>query len=673
MKKRQKSFIAVIIILTTLFSVQQVAAQEWNLTSYQALYLNTINQQINITQFSEFSRIAKVTLNTTLFPKETYRQKVLEQYLNVEANINGSNVVYTWRLPPGNLNFTVYSKLRTKAVHRQIDAKVKFPLEKIPKEVRSYLNATEHINLNNAKIRRLASELAEGEDDLFVVVFKIFNWVYSNINYSTKPDVANSVKNASWVLQNKRGACDELAALTISMLRVLHIPARYVAGQAFSNYQQEGWQNHAWVEVYFPGYGWLPLDVAYGEFGFVDSSHISFFSSEDVANTPSVLSYDVSDANISLSKPIINTTLLETSGDIKDEQEFYQLNIEPYKERVGIGSHNYLVVTLNNSNDYYVVAKIKLLGTKGLNYYNELEKFVLLKPNEFYREYFIVKTMENVSDRFVVTYPVKVVSLRGYEASCSFEMRKDFEYYNYDRISSIVKTLERTEKRENKNFSHSLKLKCTKLDNLTYVNETIHFSCKISNSGNVNLLNIKLCSRSSCIPIDLDIGQSKELYFNETLTMPGYADFIFSADARNVGVSDVITVKVLKYPKLEIAKLTYPVELGYKDKGQISMLINNTAGSQVSEVYVDIKHKFIQAVYPLPDFYTAKLVKLNFEGKDLDIGENEFNITIHYKDLKGRAYNTTATIDIQLTKLTFIQKIPIYLRKFFVWLDSLFR
>jgi hypothetical protein len=65
----------------------------------------------------------------------------------------------------------------------------------------------------------------------------------------------------------RQGYCDYFASSMVVMLRTLGIPARYVLGYAsgaFDASRQEyrvlELNYHAWVEAYFPGYGWIPFE-----------------------------------------------------------------------------------------------------------------------------------------------------------------------------------------------------------------------------------------------------------------------------------------------------------------------------------------------------------------------------------------------------------------------------
>ena len=70
---------------------------------------------------------------------------------------------------------------------------------------------------------------------------------------------------AHFVAEGKRGYCQHFAGAMALMLRMLGIPARVAVGFTSGTHEDGGWtvtdhNAHAWVEVWFPGYGWLPFD-----------------------------------------------------------------------------------------------------------------------------------------------------------------------------------------------------------------------------------------------------------------------------------------------------------------------------------------------------------------------------------------------------------------------------
>jgi transglutaminase-like putative cysteine protease len=84
-----------------------------------------------------------------------------------------------------------------------------------------------------------------------------------------------------FVTQTKRGYCQHFAGAMTLMLRYLGIPARVAAGFTSGSYDKDKheWtvtdhEAHTWVEVYFPGWGWIPFDPTPGR-GTLDARYSS--------------------------------------------------------------------------------------------------------------------------------------------------------------------------------------------------------------------------------------------------------------------------------------------------------------------------------------------------------------------------------------------------------------
>jgi transglutaminase-like putative cysteine protease len=89
-------------------------------------------------------------------------------------------------------------------------------------------------------------------------------------SYSEQPESIPGVPPlVSFVGYTKTGYCQHFAGGMAVMLRLLGIPARVAAGFVAGKYRDGAWRvtdhdAHAWVEVWFAGYGWLPFDPTPG-------------------------------------------------------------------------------------------------------------------------------------------------------------------------------------------------------------------------------------------------------------------------------------------------------------------------------------------------------------------------------------------------------------------------
>ena len=107
----------------------------------------------------------------------------------------------------------------------------------------------------------------------YAAALALESWFRSTggFTYTTHPHFPSASRLLDFVLQTKRGYCQHFAGAMTLMLRYLGIPARVAEGFVSGAYDPKTrtWtvtdhDAHAWVEVWFGGYGWLPFDPTPG-------------------------------------------------------------------------------------------------------------------------------------------------------------------------------------------------------------------------------------------------------------------------------------------------------------------------------------------------------------------------------------------------------------------------
>jgi transglutaminase-like putative cysteine protease len=96
----------------------------------------------------------------------------------------------------------------------------------------------------------------------------IENYLRNNYGYTLDLSGTPPVDPLAYFLFEKRaGHCEYFAAAMTVMMRTLGVPARYVNGFLPGEYNDVGEDYiirasdaHSWVEVFFPGYGWMTFD-----------------------------------------------------------------------------------------------------------------------------------------------------------------------------------------------------------------------------------------------------------------------------------------------------------------------------------------------------------------------------------------------------------------------------
>jgi transglutaminase-like putative cysteine protease len=114
----------------------------------------------------------------------------------------------------------------------------------------------------------LAEQLAGRARTPYDAVARLENWFVASgeFHYSNHPPVI-APPLVNFVTRTRAGYCQYFAGAMTLMLRYLGIPSRVAVGFAGSAYSasRHAWlvtdtEAHAWVEVWFKGYGWVPFD-----------------------------------------------------------------------------------------------------------------------------------------------------------------------------------------------------------------------------------------------------------------------------------------------------------------------------------------------------------------------------------------------------------------------------
>ena len=132
--------------------------------------------------------------------------------------------------------------------------------------VARYLQVPEEIT---PETRELAAELTAGLNNAFDKSIAVRNYLRNNIAYNDQIEAPpDGVEPVHFILfEGQEAYCNYYASAMIMMLRSQGVPARFVAGytqgewdEETSSYRVRASNAHAWTEVFFPGYGWVPFE-----------------------------------------------------------------------------------------------------------------------------------------------------------------------------------------------------------------------------------------------------------------------------------------------------------------------------------------------------------------------------------------------------------------------------
>lgn len=609
-------------------------------SNYSDLELNLkIESTADLIYEKADSKVDYVDINLHIFPREYKRQVISrkEVYSEPKGKIKvADSVNYRWEdINVENLSFGLDYDVRVNSYIERIDKKVMFPLTSLENDLIVYTKAGNYIDIDE-DIMNTASEIVEGETDYYLVVFKIADWVKSNIEYDLSTLTAEVVQKSSWVLQNKQGVCDELTNLFISMLRSVNIPARFVTGVVYTNVDYS-FGAHGWAEVYFPNYGWVPFDVTFGQYGWIDPSHVKLSDTKDSGNPSIDYSWRSYKTKLEAGELDIKATVI---AEGISTMQLVNIDISPLKKEVGLGSYVPLQVEIKNPQNYYIPLTLYITKAPGLIGSNT--KNVLLRPKEEKSVFWILPIGKDFNENYIYASEIEVVGDFSNTATSKISYAKGYSTYSLNWAESRINELKGE---ENKEFFSDIGLSCKSDKKKYYQNESIGIACKLENRGNVNLQDVKVCLKDDCRKYSLRISENRDAQFN--LFMEEGQRVILSAENDKMIKYEYLDIGIVKVPKVEITDFG-PSSVDYGENAEISFSLASSAKASNTVLYTESKELRIGDL--------SKKQELKMPVDSRSIKDGKINIKVVYEDELGKAYEEVRSFNIQ------IENIPWYTR-----------
>jgi len=227
-----------------------------------------------------------------LYPVNDNYQELVQQ----KIHINGNPTVFTHQDYYGNTvgTFTQIEphtelSIDSWIVVRTFPKTFNFPKESPEKQweflegIQDKLPYLDYLTIENFEsqeiIKHLILELSENKSSVFGLSEKLMNYIFDNFHYL--PGITSVETTIDEIWQIKAGVCQDFAHFLCLILRIAHIPARYISGYICPNkngMRGEG-ATHAWVEAFIPFMGWIGLDPTNN--CLVDDSHVRLAMGRD--------------------------------------------------------------------------------------------------------------------------------------------------------------------------------------------------------------------------------------------------------------------------------------------------------------------------------------------------------------------------------------------------------
>jgi transglutaminase-like putative cysteine protease len=150
-----------------------------------------------------------------------------------------------------------------------------------------FLNPSQYVPFSDRLRKFFWMARPQSQEDVAAYVMRMAAYVRDQFEYETT--ATHVYSNLNDILDRGGGVCQDFAHLTIGILRLAGIPARYVSGylaptSAGDTLDLTAQASHAWLEAWMPGMGWCGFDPTHR--CAVDGRHIGVAVGRDYADVP---------------------------------------------------------------------------------------------------------------------------------------------------------------------------------------------------------------------------------------------------------------------------------------------------------------------------------------------------------------------------------------------------
>tara|TARA_Y100000310_G_scaffold345334_1_gene463881 strand:+ start:3406 stop:5271 length:1866 start_codon:yes stop_codon:yes gene_type:complete len=606
-------------------------------------YNNYSNLEIDVDFSTSIDKsggeISYILAKLNFYPKSFDKQVVTSQLTTstppAVITENEGDIEYLWETESSNYEFGVESTVTTTNQIIEVYDKISYPTP-YDSSLAEYTLPSDFIDIND-DIETLAEEIIGGEDDLYKAMFKLAAWTEANIAYNLTTITADAVKPSSWVLENKQGVCDELTNLFISLARSRGIPARFISGLVYTNTIND-FGAHGWAEVYIDG-KWIPVDVTFGTFGWVDPGHVKFRHSVDSGDSSVGYEWIGNNVDINTNEIDISASVVSASGTML---AIVEMEVEALQNNVGPGSYVPIQITVKNPYEYYL--PLKLIVTTAPNLEEDNTKSILLEPNEETVVFWQAILSRDTQPGYQYTTVIEIQTMLGQSASAEINYGDAFKIITQEESEDIIDLLSVD---EDQDYLQDLDLDCALDQEIYYNTDNATITCSLS--GNLN--NVEVCFLEDCQIASSTLIWSLNLIDYESQKL------LILANKDEQSKAEYIDLYVITEAEIIISDIE-PTSLSFNELTDLSFKIESTEPVYNLETHLE-------------NFGTIKLTELDGVAEvDLSVLGKQFyngnlNFTITYEDQLAKSYTTTQSETI------IINDIPWYY-KFVIWLQNLF-
>ncbi len=654
----KRAFLVVLCsVLLTILLATSILAQTPDQNPYFYDYLDlelSIQGGFELIETQSNGQVQDARVELLLHPQDSGQQELIST--EHDGRERDELIEFTWQEPEiGIQSFGATSLVRTDNVGTQVRTKIGFPIQGIEnylsqEELDLFLSETQNVDWQNPTIIAKANQLASGKDDLFDVVFTLASWVEDNIEYDLNTLTAETSQSSSWVLNSGAGVCDEMTSLFIALTRSLGIPSRFVTGVSYttSDLFEDPWQAHGWAEIYFPEVGWISFDPTFGEFGFVDVTHIKLSTSVD-ATSPSTR-YEWTAHNVEVEASELDISV-EFTGFGKVVENEFSLENEVHRDIVDFGSSNLIKAIIKNENDFYTATRLMLALPDEVEITGKQKQTILLKPKEVKEVYWQIKVTPDLRKNYIYEFPFVIFTERNLTSRGFFSSERSAPFFDIDEIEELIP------QEEENSYARRVSSICNQ-EEYVYLNEESTIDCTVKNSGNTVLEDVEICLDNVCERATIPITQEHTISLDVSFEAEGWKSLPLSIKNEFVDKRNEITIGVLDEANVEIVG-EISGDVSYDEDFFITLSATKASFSLPQELEVKIHLPGEERLWQIDALTDSQDLIIETHSKRFG-AKNKVKVESTWVDSLGTEQTKVQFIEFEVHTSSFFEKIILF-------------
>lgn len=295
------------------------------------------------------------TFVKSFLPKNSVRQRISSEQSDAR-----NSITFTRKATDNNIKgvWIANTENQYEKVNYSFEFEGKSKAFRIPEYFRhdqsinsKYLEATENIQVNDAKIVALAGKLSKDKVTDKDVLTSIFDYVQ---NIPNEPII--TLTDAITALEQNMASCNGKSRLLVALARQLGYPSRIKGGIILNTENTR--TSHAWAEIYI-NKQWVPFDAVNNQFAVIPANYLELYEGDEflLTHTPDInfdYNYDI--------KQQVNIPFIDASAvEINELISFSLLRLLDHK----IISYKALILLLMLPIGGFIVALLRnVVGLK---------------------------------------------------------------------------------------------------------------------------------------------------------------------------------------------------------------------------------------------------------------------------------------------------------------------